>query len=153
MSPSKTRVVARFSMHYYLHDTASVWFLLTLFRHTCVCCTHYCLYMKSLPCLMLSSGKPLFEVGFLIIRPSSGAMLLPFPNLIAIRFDCSTAEARLRFRHCGRVVQIHGFVKPQNNSTCRNAIPPKYRSLMFELLPCQSRVAWQSLSNLTECQT
>ena len=31
------------------------------------------------------------------------------PNLIAIRFDCSTAEVRLWFRRCTRVVPNSGF--------------------------------------------
>ena len=64
--------------------------------------------------------------------------------------------------------QIKDFLKPRNNSTCRNAIPPKYINVIyefclalqkhdvsetFESLLCQSRVARQSLSNLIECQT
>ena len=90
------------------------------------------------------------------------------PNLIVIRFDCSTAGKQLWFRRRAESTQIQDLLMPRNNSPPNSpwernhAKIHKYnlcafcspsRSTTFESLTCQSRVARQCLSNLIACRT
>ena len=100
------------------------------------------------------------------LRPCSDVVLLPCRT----KLQFGSTLARLEINSNSDVVpesnQIQGLLKPRENSlhnSPRETISPKYiniiyefswrdRSTTFEALSCQSRVAWQSLSNLIACR-